>query len=348
MEQTKKSRATPVFWVLLMVFAILNTLDSAPMWERLISAGGWLNTLPHALLTLGAGPSTRSLHWSSIPQNIGSAFPGVFFAVFPVLLLILSKRGKKKTALVFSIINLLGAMLFALCAFSIGGVYGVCWLMYVLAGVLLLLDMLGVMKNKRVLAVLFFVMGIISVGAFFWLSCYRISFMGESTFVGLSGIQRFFTSNTWRLYRNNVRWIGGMFYPLSRAILFFVLSAGVLCPFEPTIRNYFEAKRREKAKRYEYLYTYKSRIREEKGMFANAGGKIKAVAQVLTWIGIIGSVIGGISLISTSFIAGLLTAGIGSLLSWVSALALYGFGELVENSDIRTNLAVKADRQKNA
>lgn len=83
-------------------------------------------------------------------------------------------------------------------------------------------------------------------------------------------------------------------------------------------------------------------------MFANAGGKIKAVAQVLTWIGIIGSVIGGISLISTSFIAGLLTAGIGSLLSWVSALALYGFGELVENSDIRTNLAVKADRQKNA
>lgn len=219
--------------------------------------------------------------------------------------------------------------------------------MYVLAGVLLLLDILGVMKNKRVLAVLFFVMGIISVGAFFWLSCYRISFRGESTFVGLSGIQRLFTSNTWRLYGNGI-WIGGMFYPLSRAILFFVLSAGVLCPFEPTIRNYFEAKRREEAKRYEYLYTYKSRIREEKGMFANAGGKIKAVAQVLTWIGIIGSVIGGIALISMNFIAGLLTAGVGSLLSWVSALALYGFGELVENSDIRTNLAVKADRQKNA
>ena len=83
-------------------------------------------------------------------------------------------------------------------------------------------------------------------------------------------------------------------------------------------------------------------------MFANAGGKIKAVAQVLTWIGIIGSVIGGIALISMNFIAGLLTAGVGSLLSWVSALALYGFGELVENSDIRTNLVVKADRQKNA
>lgn len=347
MEQTKKNRATPVFWVLLVVFAIVNILDSAPMWEHLIRAGGWLNTLPHALLTLGAGPNTASLHWSSIPQNIGSAFPGVFFAVFPVLLLILSKRGKKKTALVFSIINLLGAMLFTLCAFSIGGIYGVCWLMYVLAGVLLLLDMLGVMKNKRVLAVLFFVMGIISVGTFVWLSCYRISFMGESKFVGFSGIQRLFTSNTWELYTHG-SYIGGMFYPLSRAILYFVFSAGMLCPFEPTIRNYFEAKRREEAKRYEYLYAYKSRIGEEKGMFANVGGKIKAVAQVVTWIGIIGSVIGGIALISTNFIAGLLTAGVGSLLSWVSALALYGFGELVENSDISTNLAVKADRQKNA
>ena len=83
-------------------------------------------------------------------------------------------------------------------------------------------------------------------------------------------------------------------------------------------------------------------------MFANVGGKIKAVAQVLTWIGIIGSVIGGLSMMNANFIIGILTAVVGSLLSWVGSLALYGFGELVENSDISTNLAVKADRQKHA
>lgn len=347
MEQTKKNRATPAFWVLLAVFSIVNMLDSAPMWERLLSAGGWLNTFPHAILTLGAGPNVASLHWSNIPQNIGSAFPGIVFAVFPVLMLFFSKRSKKKIALIFSIINLLCVLPFTFFAFSIGVIYGACWLMYLLASVLMLLNVVGVMKNKKMLSFLFFVMGIISIGAFVWLSCYRLSFRGEMKLAGFSSIQCLFTNNTWELYTQGM-FIGGMFYPLSRAILFFVLSAGVLCPFEPTIRNYFEAKRREEAGRYEYLYDYKNRNWEEKGMFANVGGKIKAVAQVVTWIGIIGSVIGGIALISTNFIVGLLTAGVGSLLSWVSALALYGFGELVENSDISTNLAVKADRLKNS
>ena len=347
MEQTKKNRATPVFWLLLTVFAIVNILDSAPMWERLISAGGWLNTFPHAILTLGAGPNTASLHWSNIPQNIGSAFPGIIFAVFPVLMLFFGKRGKKKTALIFSIINLLCALPFTLCAFNIGVVYGACWLMYLLASVLMLLNVLGVMKNKKMLSILFFVMGIISIGAFVWLSCHRLSIRGEMKWAGFSSIQRLFTNNTWELYTQGT-FIGGMFYPLSRAILLFVFSAGVLCPFEPTIKNYFEAKRREEAKRYEYLYDYKNRNWEDKGMFANVGGKIKAVAQVFTWIGIIGSIIGGLSMMNANFIIGILTAVVGALLSWVGSLALYGFGELVENSDISTNLAVKADRQKHA
>ena len=265
--------------------------------------------------------------------------------VFSVLMLFFSKRGTKKTALILSIINLLCAVLFTLSALSIGVVYGACWLMYLLASVLMLLNVMGVMKNKKMLSILLFVMGIISIGAFVWLSCYRLSFHGEMKLAGFSSIQRLFTNNTWELY-TNVQFIGGMFYPLSRAILFFVLSAGVLCPFEPTIRNYFEAKRREEAGRYEYLYEYKNRNWEEKGMFANVGGKIKAVAQVLTWIGIIGSVIGGLSMTSANFLVGILIAVVGALLSWVGSLALYGFGELVENSDISTNLAVKADRQK--
>ncbi|MGN0971198.1 MAG: hypothetical protein ACI4OY_04515, partial [Aristaeellaceae bacterium] len=70
---------------------------------------------------------------------------------------------------------------------------------------------------------------------------------------------------------------------------------------------------------------------------------------VFAWVGIILSVLAGVALtMSAGFIGGILVAIVGSLLSWVGSLALYGFGELVENSDIRTNLAVKADRQKNA
>lgn len=82
-------------------------------------------------------------------------------------------------------------------------------------------------------------------------------------------------------------------------------------------------------------------------MFTNIGGKIKIVAQVITWIGIVCSVISGVVLvINAGFIPGLLTAVFGSLFSWLGALAMYGFGELVENSDIRTNLAIKADAER--
>ncbi|MGN0776854.1 MAG: hypothetical protein ACI4MM_09295 [Candidatus Ventricola sp.] len=84
-------------------------------------------------------------------------------------------------------------------------------------------------------------------------------------------------------------------------------------------------------------------------MFTNIGTKIKTTAKVFAWVGIILSVLAGVALtMSAGFIGGIWVAIVGSLLSWVGSLALYGFGELVENSDIRTNLAVKADRQKNA
>ena len=45
-------------------------------------------------------------------------------------------------------------------------------------------------------------------------------------------------------------------------------------------------------------------------------------------------------------LSGLLTIVLGALLSWVGSFVLYGFGEIVENSDIRTELAVKAETTK--
>lgn len=72
------------------------------------------------------------------------------------------------------------------------------------------------------------------------------------------------------------------------------------------------------------------------GMFDNIGGKIKTLAQVVTWIGIISSVISGIALMSIDedmIFVGLMVMIFGSLMSWVSSFVLYGFGQLVENSD---------------
>lgn len=81
-------------------------------------------------------------------------------------------------------------------------------------------------------------------------------------------------------------------------------------------------------------------------MFTNPGSKIKSYAKVLFWIGAVISIIIGIVVIAGGFtgrisaggvllslISGILAAAIGIILSWISVLALYGFGTLVENSD---------------
>ena len=68
-------------------------------------------------------------------------------------------------------------------------------------------------------------------------------------------------------------------------------------------------------------------------MFENIGEKIKSLATILTWIGVIGFGVCGIALLMNGeVVAGILTTVIGALGSWVSAFTLYGFGELIEVS----------------
>ena len=74
-------------------------------------------------------------------------------------------------------------------------------------------------------------------------------------------------------------------------------------------------------------------------MFDNIGGKIKALAKVVCWVGIIVFCLIGLIIMAAGQSAGaisigVLTAGIGSLLSWVGSFFTYGFGQLIENSDI--------------
>ena len=68
-------------------------------------------------------------------------------------------------------------------------------------------------------------------------------------------------------------------------------------------------------------------------MFDNIGEKIKALAKVSCWIGIIIFVILGffIASIDEEFvILGIIIIVVGALICWISSFTLYGFGEIIE------------------
>lgn len=74
-------------------------------------------------------------------------------------------------------------------------------------------------------------------------------------------------------------------------------------------------------------------------MFNNIGQKLKKLAKAYCGIGISVCIIGGIVLLSIDddwelILAGILTAVFGSLFSYVISMFIYGFGQLIENSDI--------------
>ena len=87
-------------------------------------------------------------------------------------------------------------------------------------------------------------------------------------------------------------------------------------------------------------------------MFNNIGRKIKTLAKVIAWIGMASSVISGLVtmieiviltkadtvlqgvwFLFLGLILGAIVAAVGCLVAWASVLILYGFGQLVENSD---------------
>ena len=77
-------------------------------------------------------------------------------------------------------------------------------------------------------------------------------------------------------------------------------------------------------------------------MFNNIGKKLKTLAKVLAILGIIGSVISGIVLISVSeklIAIGLVIMILGSLVSWISSWAMYAIGDTnTKVSQIQKNL----------
>ena len=71
-------------------------------------------------------------------------------------------------------------------------------------------------------------------------------------------------------------------------------------------------------------------------MFNNIGSKLKTAAQVFAWLGIIASALFGLIVMFANGdtpVPGLLIIVIGCLGSWISSLGMYGFGQLIENTD---------------
>ncbi len=77
-------------------------------------------------------------------------------------------------------------------------------------------------------------------------------------------------------------------------------------------------------------------------MYEEIGGKIKIVAKIIGFLGIgISAIAGSYIMFLSIFEKGLTYFGIGmfvflagSLISWASTITLYGFGQLIENTDI--------------
>ena len=89
---------------------------------------------------------------------------------------------------------------------------------------------------------------------------------------------------------------------------------------------------------------------QQDSMFGNSGPKIISAADILCVLGILVSVVLGFLLIVTGansrqggamVIMGFVTAIVGSLVSWFVSLLARGFGEMVSNVRIQTELAVR-------
>ena len=82
-------------------------------------------------------------------------------------------------------------------------------------------------------------------------------------------------------------------------------------------------------------------------MFDNIGEKIKTLEQVICTPGIIGSLIGGIALISVDMIiVGIIVLICGPIFAWIGSFGLYGLGQLIENTDILVAQNEKTERKQ--
>ncbi len=82
-------------------------------------------------------------------------------------------------------------------------------------------------------------------------------------------------------------------------------------------------------------------------MLDNIGRKLKTYAKIYMWVSIIGFAIGGIVMFTREqILAGILFFIIGGLSSWFVPAVIYGFGQIIENSDELVQAVDKISKEK--
>lgn len=222
----------PLAFVLMCVaFALLHLFDGSGMWSG-VGFGSIHRVICKVILP---APETFSDN-----QTYGTAWShlwalwGIGFAFFPLLSLVLTANGKKVPAIVFAGINMALSLVFGVRAFPeyhpraailLMTIKWIGWPLFIIAGVLILLNALGFIKNKKLTAILFVALSFTSVVLFGLLASARGSRFGD--------VDRII--DVLRQYRHlNQRGVlnsGAAGHPFSCAVLFATMGLASVCTF---------------------------------------------------------------------------------------------------------------------
>lgn len=225
----------PLAFVLMCVaFILLHLFDGSVMWS-----GAGFGSL-HRVICKVILPAPETFSDNQTYRTAWShlwALWGIGFAFFPLLSLVLTANGKKVPAIVFAGINMALSLIFTVHAFlryrphaSISSILittlgWIGWVLFIVAGVLILLNALGRLKNKKLTVIFFVSLSCISIVLFGLLASARGKRVGNVDCV----------INVLRQYRHlNQSGVLNTFaalHPFSCAVLFATMGLASICTF---------------------------------------------------------------------------------------------------------------------
>ena len=214
----------PLAFVLMCVaFALLHLFDGSGMWSG-VGFGSIHRVICKVILP---APETFSddKTWINANNNVWALW-GIGFAFFPLMSLVLAANGKKVPAIVFAGINMALSLLFGVRAVSRYWTLYVGWILFIIAGILILLNALGYLKNKKMTVILFVALSFISVVLFGLLAGFRVSgkFRGVDSIIDVLRQYR-------HLNQRGVLNTTSAYHPFSCAVLFATMGLASVCTF---------------------------------------------------------------------------------------------------------------------
>lgn len=224
--QGKTGGAKIAFWLVLALYAGVSLIDAAPMWFIAFQNGGFLNTLFHSIVTLGAGPSDMTLRIEAVPSEIGNAFPAVLFCVLPAAALALGWKKRNALSVFFAVLNLAAALIMMVCGTFRNVTNGIVWILYALAAAAVLVYSLGGARVKKACGYLFLALAVLSA------VCFAASLYIEFTLFGdtmrrsvpRAYLNALLSGGCWKFYCQRGVCLGAFMHPFSSALLLLAFS----------------------------------------------------------------------------------------------------------------------------